>query len=73
MSKERSGAVVELESLSNEMFSPLSEREASLVVGGVAAAADVYVSGDPCVYIAFDPSGITIGEDLIVQDIIVVF
>ncbi|MDB4949706.1 MAG: hypothetical protein JWM27_2355 [Gemmatimonadetes bacterium] len=32
------GGTMELESLSSEMFSPLSEREASLVIGG----ADVY-------------------------------
>jgi hypothetical protein len=38
MLMERNAPTVELESLSSEMFSPLSEREASLVIGG----ADVY-------------------------------
>jgi hypothetical protein len=42
MLKERSAPIVELESLSSDMFAPLSEREASLVIGG--AQVDVYDS-----------------------------
>jgi hypothetical protein len=38
MLMERNAPTVELESLSSEMFSPLTEREASLVIGG----ADIY-------------------------------
>ena len=33
--------MVQLESLSSDVFAPLSEKEASLVVGGMAAAGDV--------------------------------
>jgi hypothetical protein len=35
MIKERGANTFELESLSSDMFAPLTEREASLVVGGV--------------------------------------
>ncbi|HET6230293.1 MAG TPA: hypothetical protein VFE05_09505 [Longimicrobiaceae bacterium] len=38
MIKDRGTNLVELESLSSDMFSPLSERDASLVIGG----ADIY-------------------------------
>lgn len=56
----------ELESLSSELFSPLSEKEASLVVGGAAEPigytgwlGDTYVNG------------VYIGTDLVIDDKIV--
>jgi hypothetical protein len=56
----------ELESLSSEMFSPLSEKEASLVVGGQAEPiaytgwlADTYLNGT------------YIGTDIVIDDKIV--
>lgn len=56
----------DLESLSSELFSPLSEKEASLVVGGQAEPigytgwlGDTYVNGEH------------IGTDLVIDDKIV--
>ena len=56
----------EIESLSNELFSPLSEKEASLVVGGAAASA-VYTGFLADTYL----NGVYIGTDAVIVDEVV--